>query len=311
MISPVGLGCWQFSQRRTLAGKFWSMVEDEEITAIVKASLDRGLNWFDTAESYGAGASEQALAAALVRLGVHPGQVVVASKWRPIARRAGSIAATIRTRLECLSPYPIDLFQVHHPYHLSSIPRVMEAMADLAESRRIKSIGVSNYSAAQMRRADAALKDRGLRLVSNQVHYSLLHRQIESNGMAEAARELGITLIAYSPLEMGLLTGKYHDNPGLVNSTPGFRKYMPAFKPKALGRSRPVVEACREIGAGYGVDSAPVALNWLIHSHGETVVAIPGAVKVTQAESNAAALSFRLSEDEMDRLDRLSSAFKG
>ena len=105
-----------------MAGKFWSLVEDEEIAAIVKAGLEHGLNWFDTAESYGGGASERALAAALQTLKVKPGEVIIASKWRPISRRASSIQKTIGTRLDCLAPYPIDLFQVHNPFHFSTIP---------------------------------------------------------------------------------------------------------------------------------------------------------------------------------------------
>jgi len=310
LISPIGLGCWQFSKRRTLAGKFWSMVEDEEIAAIVKASMERGVNWFDTAESYGDGASEKSLAAALQTLNVKPGEVIIASKWRPIPRRASSIQKTIGARLDCLAPYSIDLFQVHNPFHFSTIPRVMTAMARLVESGKIRYVGVSNYSADQMRRADEALRERGLRLVSNQVRYSLLHRRIETNGLLETAVELGITIIAYSPVAQGLLSGKFHDQPGLVKRLPGFRRYLPDFQPGALNKSRPVVEACREIGRRYGLDPVQVALNWLVHCQEDTVAAIPGATRVSQAESNAEALSFRLTRDEMDHLDRLSSAYK-
>lgn len=309
-VSPIGLGCWQFSQRRTLAGKFWSMVEDEEIAAIIKASMDLGINWFDTAESYGNGVSERALAGALQSLDVEPGEVVIATKWRPIPRRAASIIKTIDIRLGCLSPYPIDLYQVHNPFHLSSVAKVMEAMAALVESGKIKYIGVSNYSAEQMHRADEILRNKGLRLVSNQVHYSLLRRRIETNGVLEAAEELGITIIAYSPLAQGILSGKFHDDPGRAKILPGFRKFMPAFKPKALEQSRPVVEACREIGQRYGKTPAQVALNWLVRFHKDSIVAIPGATKVSQAESNASALTFDLTRQEMDHLDSLSSAYK-
>lgn len=310
LVSPIGLGCWQFSQRRTLAGKFWPMVEDNEIAAIIKAGLDRGINWFDTAESYGDGASERALAAALQLLEVEPGEVIIASKWRPIPRRAASIVRTIGTRLGCLSPYSIDLYQVHNPFHFSSVAKVMEAMAALVEMGKIRYIGVSNYSAEQMRRADEVLRNKGLRLVSNQVHYSLLRRRIETNGVLEAARELGVTIIAYSPLAQGILSGRFLENPAQVKSLPGFRKLMPAFKPKALEMSRPVVEACRDIGLKYGKTPAQVALNWLVRFHEDSVVAIPGATKVSQAESNATALTFNLTWKEMEHLDRLSAVYK-
>lgn len=310
LVSPIGLGCWQFSKRQTMAGKFWSLVEDEDIKGIVKVSLEKGIDWFDTAESYGDGVSEKALATALQSLSVTPGSVMVASKWRPIPRRASSILKMIDTRLDCLSPYPIDLYQVHNPFHMSSIPKVMEAMVALVETGKVRYVGVSNYSADQMRRADEALREKGLRLVSNQVNYSLLHRRIEANGILEAAQELGIAIIAYSPLAQGLLSGKFHDQPGLVKTLTGFRKYMPAFKPKALEKSRKVVDACREIGVRYGKTPVQVALNWLINFYGNTVVAIPGSTKVSQAESNAGAMSFHLTRDEMDQLDHLSSYCK-
>jgi aryl-alcohol dehydrogenase-like predicted oxidoreductase len=161
-----------------------------------------------------------------------------------------------------------------------------------------------------MERARQELQKSGLPLVSNQVRYSLLDRRIEANGVLEAAKDLGISIIAYSPLAQGILTGKFHDDPQLIKSRSGFRKYMGAFKPRGLEKSRPVVEALRRIAPKYGATAAQVALNWLIAFHGEIVVAIPGASRVEQVHDLTAAMSFRLSDEDMEEMDRISSPFK-
>jgi aryl-alcohol dehydrogenase-like predicted oxidoreductase len=161
-----------------------------------------------------------------------------------------------------------------------------------------------------MRIAQQELSSQGVDLISNQVQYSLLDRKIETNGVLETARELGISIIAYSPLAQGLLTGKFHGNPDLIKNRAGFRKYMGAFKQNGLERSRPVMEVLRELAAKYQVSPSQVALNWVISFHGEIVVAIPGATKASHAEDNVGSMRFKLTEDELDRLDQVSSSFK-
>jgi aryl-alcohol dehydrogenase-like predicted oxidoreductase len=110
-ISPIGLGCWQFSKRKNFAGKYWPSLEDSIILNVVKVSLEGGINWFDTAELYGKGASEKALSGTLQKLGKKPGEVIVATKWWPVFRFASNIIKTIDDRLKALDPYPIDLHQ--------------------------------------------------------------------------------------------------------------------------------------------------------------------------------------------------------
>jgi aryl-alcohol dehydrogenase-like predicted oxidoreductase len=310
MISPLGLGCWQFAQGKGLFGNTWGIVGDEEIREIVRLSLDGGTNWFDSAEGYGGGQSERALAKALKSLAVRPEDVVVATKWLPLFRTAASLRKTIDDRLAALGGYPLSLHQIHTPHSLSSTRAQMEAMADLVEAKKIRHVGVSNFSAAKMRLAHDELGRRGIPLASNQVRLSLLDRSIEKNGILEAARELGISIIGYSPLAQGILTGRYHVNPGLIKTKPGFRKFMSSFKAKGLEKSRPVIKALREVAARHGRTPAQVALNWLAHFYGETVVAIPGATKASQAQENAASLAFELTRDELDYLDRVSAAIK-
>lgn len=305
-VSPIGLGCWQFSQGHGLGGKFWGMMTDDEILEVVHVSLAGGINWFDTAEAYGWGASERALAGALEAAGKAPGEVVVATKWHPLLRTSRSIGKTIGARIACLGGYPIDLFQVHSPLSVSSIEAQMAAMARLVAQGKIRAIGVSNFSARQMRKAHAALARHGLRLASNQVRYNLLDRAIETNGVLDAAKDLGISIIAYSPLAQGILSGKFHADPSLVRRKHGFRKHMRAFKPRGLERSRPLIEALRDVAAKHGVTSSQVALNWVAAIHGDPVVAIPGASSPAQAAENAGALSFSLAPEDIELLDRVS-----
>jgi aryl-alcohol dehydrogenase-like predicted oxidoreductase len=134
---------------------------------------------------------------------------------------------------------------------------------------------------------------------------SLLARGIERSGVLKAAKELGITIIAYSPLAQGLLSGKFHDDPGLLKGL-GVRGLLPWFSKRNMERSRPLVTALKEIANAHGAAPASVALAWLVTFHGDAVTAIPGATSVTQAASNAAAMQVRLTSDELGRLDAVS-----
>jgi aryl-alcohol dehydrogenase-like predicted oxidoreductase len=307
-ISPIGLGCWQFSEGAGLVGGFWEALPQDRVDEIVRVSLEGGVTWFDTAEAYGKGRSERALARALQAAGKRSGEAVVATKWQPFGRTARSIAATIGDRAEALAPYPIDLHQVHHWAGLSFVEAEMRAMADLVRAGRIRAVGVSNFGASRMRRAHAALAKRGLPLASNQMKYSLLDRRIERNGILAAAKELGVTIIAYSPLEQGILSGKFHDDPSLIRRAPGPRRWMPAFRAKGLARTRPLVEELKTIAAAHGATPSQIALAWLVGFHGDTVVAIPGATRPHHARESAGAMALTLSPLELERLDALSRA---
>lgn len=309
MVTPIGLGCWQFSKQKNLAGKFWPVLEDDLIGKVVSLSLAGGINWFDTAEVYGSGASEKALSKALQAAGKNPGEVLIATKWWPMFRFASNIPKTIDERIRALDPYPIDLYQVHQPFGFSNERSEMEAMAELFHRKLIKSIGVSNFSAQKMKNAWETLDKKGIPLAANQVLYNLLNRKIESNGVLDLAKKLGITIIAYSPLAQGLVTGKFHDNPELLKNI-GFRKYSSLFKAEGLRKSLPVIMLVKELALRYQVTPAQVALNWLIQFHGDTVVAIPGATKEIHVKENTGAMSFRLSDEDMARLDRESAFFK-
>lgn len=309
-VTPVGLGAWQFSRGKGFASKFWPVLAQERIDEIVRAALDGGVNWFDTAEIYGKGRSEAALGAALAAAGKKSGDVIVATKWWPMMRRAGSIRRTIEDRLRFLGGFAIDLHQVHQPLSLSSVEAEMDAMADLVEAGKIRAVGVSNYSAKQMRRAHEALVRRGLVLASNQVRHSLMYRRNEVNGVIEAARELGISIIAWSPLEQGLLTGKFHKDPALVKSIRFMRRKMFDYSLKHLEKSRPLIDGLDEVARRHDVTAAQAALRWLLQFHGDLVVVIPGASKVSHVEQNVGAMTFQLSPEELSSLDELSRGYR-
>ena len=305
-VTPIGLGSWQFSQGVGMSGSFWPTIDQKTITSVARAAIKGGITWFDTAELYGNGRSEQTLAAALAALGVKPGSAVVATKWSPFLRTAHSIAATIDTRVSSLSPYPIDLFQVHNPWSLSPIHAQMREMAKLVRARKIRSVGVSNFSARQMEEAHAALAAEGIPLASNQVRFNLLDRRIEGNGVLETARRLGVTIIAWSPLAQGMLTGRFHDDLGLAARLPRPRRFMNGITPARLAATAPLLETLNAVAKAYGVTQAQAALAWTISFHDGAVVAIPGASKPAQAEQAAAVIHLRLSTREMADIDEAS-----
>ncbi|WP_410511553.1 aldo/keto reductase [Paenibacillus sp. BR2-3] len=310
-VSSLGLGCWQFSRGSGLIGRYWSNLDEGAILDIVRISLEGGMNWVDTAEIYGGGKSEEALAYVLDQLQSEESvkfTPLIATKWWPMFRTAKSITSTIDERIRCLGGRTIDLYQIHQPFSLSSIASEMKAMAGLVKAGKIRYVGVSNYSAKQMVEAHRLLQQYGLTLVSNQVKYNLLHRNIDRNGIMEAAKTLGISIIAYSPLQQGILTGRFHNDPAQISGISRVRRMQSGMDDKSMTRSRPLIDSLGALGEKYGVTAGQIALNWLIHYHGDTVVAIPGASKERHATENIGAMTFQLTRDELEHLNEASWA---
>lgn len=303
-VTPIGLGMMEFAGGGGLMGSAFPQIGQAEKNATVKAGLDGGINWFDTAELYGAGVSEASLVTALKDAGIQDEDVIIATKWWPLFRTARNIPVTIADRLRFLDGYRIGLYMVHQPFSFSSPEAEMDEMAKLVEAGKIRSIGISNFSPGQMRRAHRQLQKHGLPLAANQVSYSLLDRSIEKNGILETAKELGVTIIAYTPLESGLLSGKYHKDGQLLAKKSAFWRLRLR---RSIERSRTLVSALEGIALSRSVTAAQVALNWVINSQGDCVVTIPGVTRVSQAQESAGAMKFKLSDDEIARLDELSS----
>jgi aryl-alcohol dehydrogenase-like predicted oxidoreductase len=306
-VPRLGMGAMTWGQPKGLAR--WTPAQlaygpahgaDEEQRAL-EVSLAAGVNLIDTAEMYSNGASERRVGE--LALGK---DVLIATKFPPTPlARHHIFPKALDDSLERLKRGTIDLYQIHFPSGRLAIPELMRLMADAVEVGKVKAVGVSNYSAAEMRLAHAELAKRGIPLASNQVQYSLLHRSPEVDGVLEACRELGVTLIAYSPLAMGALTGKYTAaaKPG------GFRKYIaPNFRAKGIAAVQPVVDLLRKIGERYDKTPSQVALRWLVEN--ELVLPIPGAKNGRQAAENAGALAFSLTAEEVEALSQATLAWR-
>ena len=304
-LSSLGLGCWQFSKNTGFAGKFWPKLSNDNTLDIIKTSLDKGVNWFDTAELYGWGKSEESLSLSLKKININTNSHFIATKWWPLFRTANSIKKTIDKRLKYLNGYPITLHQVHMPLGFSSIEKEMNAMADLVEEGKIKHIGVSNFNKKQMIRAYNALEKRGIHLTSNQMEYSILNRNIEFNGVLDTANKLNVSIIAYSPLAQGIATGKFHDNPNLIKKLHRWRRIKLNKRGLSLSGSLPVIRELKLIAQKHNATVGQIALNWLINFN-KNVFAIPGARTNQQCQDNIGAMNINLSLDELEKLNYIS-----
>ena len=302
-VTPIGLGAMEFAGGRSFFKYMFTPVETETQDEVVKAALDSGMNLIDTAEIYGSGYSECAVARALQAAGKSPGDVVITTKWFPMLKRAKSLRKSAEKSTQRLDPYPIDLYLVHMPLSVSSVKTQMSEMADLVESGKIRAVGVSNFSNDRMIKAHEALEERGIPLAVNQVHFSLLKRGIEFNGTLETAKELGVTIMAYTPLGQGVLTGNLHRNPELVDQMTRIRRLRLR---SGLKRSKELVDTLEAIASEHSATAAQVTLSWTINYHGDTVITIPGATKPYQAEQNAEAMKLFLSSEQMETISALS-----
>lgn len=302
-VAPIGFGSMEFAGGKSVFRFMFAPVELELQNEVIRVALDSGMNLFDTAEIYGSGYSECAIARGLKTAGKSPGDVVITTKWFPLFKRAKSIRKSAQKSMNRLNPYPIDLYLVHMPLSVSSIKTQMHEMAGLVDSGRIRAVGVSNFSNEQMIEAHEALAEQGIPLAVNQVHFSLLKRGIEFNGTLESAKELSITIIAYTPLGQGVLTGKFHSNPELLEAMPWMRR---SRLRRNIGKSEQLVELLKAIASEHNATAAQVALSWTINYHGDTVITIPGASKPYQVEQNAGAMKLSLSSEQMESISTLS-----
>jgi aryl-alcohol dehydrogenase-like predicted oxidoreductase len=294
-VSPMGTGAWSWGDQ--LFWGFGREYQDEDIGGAFNASLEAGVNFFDTAEAYGRGRSETFLGQ-FVKTTSQP--VVVATKFMPYPWRLwkGQLIQALKASLKRLDMHCVDLYQVHWPFPPIPVESWAEGLADAVEMGLAKAVGVSNYNEEQTRRVYSTLERRGLHLASNQVEFHLLKRKAELNGLLKTCHDLGVTLIAYSPLAQGSLTGKYTpDNP-----LPGMRGRR--YSRDYLARIQPLLRQMQEIGESHGGKTAgQVAINWCIC---KGTVPIPGAKTSRQAAENAGGIGWRLDATELSALDKTS-----
>jgi aryl-alcohol dehydrogenase-like predicted oxidoreductase len=244
---------------------------------VFSAALDAGSNLFDTAEVYQFGDSERAIGECLRR---DPRPALVVSKFAPYPTRYSSKSwfKALEGSLTRLGTRTIDLYLIHFPFSFLGIPSLMDMLAEVARSGKVRAVGISNFSAKQMYAAADRLERHGIPLAANEVHFSLFHRDPERNGVLEACRKLNVALIAYRPLAGGR------------NRQDG----------STLDRTLAGIARARQKTA------AQVVLNWLLHK-GEQIVAIPGATSVAHLRENVGSVGWTLNDNELAMLEQSSA----
>ncbi|HUI25876.1 MAG TPA: aldo/keto reductase [Candidatus Kryptonia bacterium] len=296
----LGLGTWAWGDRSTWGMNGYDRSYNlDTIREAYRESIAAGVTFLDTAEMYGRGESERIIGRLLAEDPEHRSRVVIATKFFPAPQKvfvASALMASLRASLERLQLPWVHLYQIHGPISLRSHRAMADALAAAVRAGLVKAVGVSNYSGKETRAMHAALSRHGIRLATNQVEYSLLRTMPESTGLLRTCNELGIVVLAYSPIGQGRLTGKYSAN----NPPPSGRN----FSNYPMAEIDPVVAELRRIGERHGGKTpSQVALNWVIS---KGAVPIPGAKSKAQAQQNAGALGWRLSAEDVQALDRVS-----
>ncbi|WIA34227.1 hypothetical protein OEZ86_012580 [Tetradesmus obliquus] len=297
-VPVLGIGAWSWGDRSGYWGYGKEYGKDASSEAYA-ALMDSGLTFIDTAEVYGYGKSEEFLGE-FMKAGLSPAQPIIATKFAPLPWRltSSSVSVACKESLGRLQMQQMGLYIQHWPgfaFNAFSNDAYLEGLADCVEQGLTQAVGVSNFNAKRVRNAAQALTRRGTCLSSNQVQYSLLYRRPEQNGVLEACREAGVTLVAYSPLCQGLLTGKYTPD-GPKPSGPRGNIYA-----NKIREIQPLIETMRAVGQSRGKSPAQVALNWIIC---KGAVPIPGAKNKKQVDEIAGAVGWRLEEGEIAELER-------
>ena len=292
----MGIGTWAWGDR--LVWNYGHGYSESDVVESFRVAIDSGIRLFDTAEIYGQGKSESFLGRLMEGIDE---PLIIATKMMPYPwrLRGDALQRRLEASLERLGLDKVQLYQMHWPLPPVPVRTWMQKMLEVQKKGLVEAIGVSNYDLAQTLDAHEVLSENGSCLASNQVEYHLLERRIEKNGLMERCNELGIKIIAYSPLAMGILTGKYtpENPPSGVRNSQYNRDY--------LTRIQPLIKTMRKIGDEHnGKTVAQVALNWIIC---KGAIPIPGAKNASQMEQNMGGNGWKLTTSEMGLLDELST----
>jgi aryl-alcohol dehydrogenase-like predicted oxidoreductase len=302
-VSLVGLGCNNFGIR----------LDQAKTTEVVRAALDAGVNFFDTADVYGGTKSEEFLGKAL---GKRRNGVIVATKFGiPLdERRAGGahpeyIRQAVEDSLQRLGTDYIDLYQLHRPDPHVPIADTLGALGELVREGKVREIGCSNFSVAELHEANAAVRAGAARFVSVQNEYSVLERAPE-RGVLAAAAELGAAFLPYFPLASGLLSGKYDTGQPEPTNTRLSASDSPLRARFLSDERRALAQKLADFARGQGHGLLDLAFSWLA-ARREVASIIAGATSAEQIRANAAAVGWRLSALELGEVDRLSPLSAG
>ena len=292
-VSLVGLGCNNFGWR----------IDADASAAAVDAALDAGIDFFDTADIYGSGASEEFLGRAL---GPRRNNVLIATKFgmKMDDERRGArpeyVRRAVEDSLRRLGTDRIDLYQLHQPDAEVPIADTLGALDDLVRAGKVREIGCSNFSAGQLRAAEAAVREGGARFVSVQNQYSLVHREPEADVIPECARA-GLAFLPYFPLANGLLTGKYRRGQPLPEGS----RARDGFGPKVFtGENLALVESLAAFATARGHSMLELAVSWLAAQPAVASV-IAGAKSPQQVQANASAAGWRLTAQDLKAIEAI------
>ncbi|MFI6636256.1 aldo/keto reductase [Nonomuraea fuscirosea] len=292
-VSALGLGCMGMSE-------FYGQGDEKESVAVIHRALDLGMNFLDTADMYGRGANEELVGRAVKG---RRDEAVVATKFgvkrdgdsRTIENSPEYIRAACDASLRRLGIDRIDLYYMHRRNPDVPIEESVGAMAELVEQGKVAHLGLSEVTAATLRQAVAVHPIAAL-----QSEYSLFTRGLEAE-ILPAARELGVGLVAYSPISRGLLSGAMPGAGELADDD--FRRHMPRYSGENAEHNLALAAAVKRVADEAGMTAAQISLAWLL-AQGEDVVPIPGTKRLKYLEENAAAADLTLTPEQLDALVR-------
>jgi aryl-alcohol dehydrogenase-like predicted oxidoreductase len=290
-VTAIGLGVWAWGARQIWGyGKAYGR---EELDQVWELALERGLNFIDTASIYGLGESERIVGDLLRRT---EQEMVIATKYFPLHLLSGSIRRAAIKSLARLGLKEVDLYQVHWPNPIMSLRSTMREMEGLVREGKVRHIGVSNFNVKQLEAARSYLSREDV--VSNQIHYNLIRRKPERDGMVAYAKKEGVTIIAYSPIAQGILTGKY--NPG--KRPGGMRRFQGRFTRGSLRKASTFLKILDRVARSNDCTMGQTSLAWLLKD--PNVVVIPGAKNPRQVRENMGTNECRLTQLDIETLEQ-------
>ncbi|WVQ99401.1 hypothetical protein IAU59_006534 [Kwoniella sp. CBS 9459] len=301
-VPALAIGTWSWGDSTW----DYSPEQFEDIKQAWHAALKEGLTFYDTAEVYGNGESERIIGRLIKETSTEDqARLYIATKFLPFPRPGNwflfkpPVVEHLKASLERLGLESVPLYQLHSSNSLNSHESIAAGLAECVKLGLAKSIGVSNFSKAELIKMSDLLEKHGVKLASNQIEFNLLRQGPAQSGLLEEMKKRDIACLAYSPLAMGRLTGKYNAS----NPTPKGRRFSSQYSWEQL---QPLIDHLKLLSDKYGVSISAVALNWIIC---KGAIPLPGARNAKQAQQNAKAVTFSLTSEEVDELS--SKGFEG